>query len=191
MRFILSRSRLTVGLCCGMFSAAPVSSTYLPPQYLPVYGGAGGTAFTRTCGAGKVLTGVRFRGGVLVDAVGILCRPVLADGTLGPESTVGTIAGGSGGTSGIANCPTPRVAVGATIKHGTYVNYIHLWCRAWDPGTRKMVGDDQRTAEDAGTNASGGTSNTEKCEAATQPASGIRGRASSLLDAFGVTCNEP
>ena len=48
-----------------------------PPQLLPIYGGTGGSSFTRDCGAGHVLTGLRYRSGVVVDAIGLLCRPVL------------------------------------------------------------------------------------------------------------------
>ena len=101
-----------LALSLGMLSAAPLASSRLPEQLLPVYGGSGGTAFSRSCGAGKVLTGLRSRGGVLLDAVGILCRPVLADGTLGSETVIGTLAGGGGGTSGVQSCDRGTVLSG-------------------------------------------------------------------------------
>lgn len=49
-----------LAVACGLM---PLSATspVLPAQLLPVYGGGGGTAFTRSCGAGKVLTGLRYR----------------------------------------------------------------------------------------------------------------------------------
>lgn len=185
---MIARSTL-LGLSWGMFSIAPVSSTWLPPQLLPVYGGSGGTAFTRTCGSGKVLTGLRFRDGIRVDAVGILCRPVFSDGTLGPQSTVGTLVGGPGGTSGTANCPSGTVMTRAIIHHGSVVDRIFPVCKSWDAGKRKFGGTAQFA--DDGVGGGAGTENMEQCEAATQPMSGIRGRAGLLVDAIGFTCNEP
>lgn len=195
MRFILSRSQVTVGLCCGMFSGALVSSSYLPPQYLPIYGGSGGTAFTRDCGVGKVLTGLRYRGGLLVDAVGLLCRPVAANGTLGSESTVGTLAGGGGGNAGTAICPTGTVVSSAEIKYGTYVNRVRIRCRPWNAAARTFGGTTQFPSDQVGETgnivAGQATVKEEKCEAYSQPARGIRGRAHSLVDAIGFICNEP
>jgi hypothetical protein len=187
---MIARSTL-LALSLGMFSVAPVSSTYLPPQYLPVYGGSGGTAFTRSCGAGKVLTGLRFRGGLLVDAVGILCRPVLADGTLGPESNVGTLAGGGGGTAGTSSCGAGRVVSRAHIAYGTYVNFIDPYCQDWNAGTRRFGGTAYWSGVRVGSEMGGGTFTNEACEALTQPANGIQGRAHSLVDAIGLICNEP
>jgi hypothetical protein len=65
-----------------LFAAVAVRPSDLPPQYLPVYGGSGGTAFTKDCGSGYVLTGLRYRSSLLVDAIGIMCRPVNANGSL-------------------------------------------------------------------------------------------------------------
>ena len=185
---MLTRSVL-LALSLGMVPAVPLSSSRLPEQLLPVYGGSGGTAFSRSCGAGKVLTGLRSRGGLLVDAVGILCRPVLADGTLGPESVVGTLAGGGGGTSGVTSCDHGRVMFGVTILHGTYVNRIVVKCKNWDAAGRTTYGPAVLTGATMGSNTGNGSS--ESCEAATQPMRGFRGRASGLVDAIGFNCNEP
>ena len=177
-------------LAFGAVSAGPIARA-LPPQLLPVYGGAGGTAFTRSCGAGKVLTGLRFRDGLLVDAIGILCRPVLSGGALGSESTVGTLVGGTGGTSGSTSCPSGRVLIGAYIAHGSFVNSIRISCQDWIPTTRSFGGQINVYDPPIGSYSSGGTTNKENCEAPTQPANGIRGRAQSLVDAFGLVCDEP
>lgn len=67
-RLFVTLSSLTLAL------GTPANAQDIPPQRLPVFGGSGGTAFTRDCGSGKVLTGLRFRGGMFVDAVGLLCR---------------------------------------------------------------------------------------------------------------------
>ena len=155
-------------------SVTPLSSTPLPPQLLPVYGGASGTAFNRSCGAGKVLTGLRFRAGMLVDAVGLLCRPVNANGTLGSESTVGTLVGGSGGTSGSRSCAIGRVVVGAGILHGSYVDAINLGCRTWNASLRKFTTSETYPGW-IGNGGSTAAANSETCENSAQPAIAIRG----------------
>ena len=185
---MLTRSVL-LALSLGMVPAVPLSSSRLPEQLLPIYGGAGGTSFSRSCGAGKVLSGLRSRGGVLLDAVGLLCRPVLADGTLGPESSVGTLAGGGGGTSGVSSCRLNAAMWGVFIHHGTYVNRIAIRCKTWDAAGRKMTGNALDEVSTMGTFT--GNSSSENCEAATQPMRGFRGRAAGLVDAIGFNCNEP
>jgi hypothetical protein len=191
---MIARSAL-LALSWGIFSVAPVSAGFAPPQYLPIYGGSGGTSFTRDCGSGYVLTGLRYRGGLLVDAVGLLCRPVSASGTLGSESTVGTLAGGGGGTAGTAICPTGTVVSSAEIKYGTYVNRVRIRCRPWNAAERTFGGTTQFPSDQVGETGSivagQATVKEEKCEAYSQPARGIRGRAHSLVDAIGFICNEP
>ena len=170
-----------------------ISATPLPfdtPQYFPIQGGSGGSGFTRLCGSGKVMTGVYGREGLLVDAIGVLCRPVSSNGTLGSESTVGSVAGGGGGTSTSKSCPSGSVASGARIRAGTYVNAVTLFCKKWDPATRKFIG--ALTSSSAGIGyTAGGTNFDQNCEQATQPVNGIRGRAASTVDAIGMICNEP
>ena len=186
---MIPRSML-LALSWGTLSVTPLRSTQLPQQLLPVYGGAGGTSFNRSCGAGKVLTGLRFRAGLMVDAVGLLCRPVSATGTLGSETTVGTLVGGSSGTSGTVGCATGSVVVGAAIRHGSYVDVLFLNCRKWEAWTRKF-GTDGRFINGIGNSLSTAAHNEEKCEASTQPAIAIRGRSHSLVDAIGFICDEP
>jgi hypothetical protein len=189
---MLARS-MVLGLTWSALTLLPMRAPDLPAQYLPVYGGSGGTAFTRTCGAGKVLTGVRYRKGATLDAIGLLCRPVLADGSLGSESTVGTLVGGGGGTSGSESCGAGRVLVGGTILYGTYVDALKIECRLWDKATRTYG------SADAGhlylvTTASAFSLSNEKrsyCEQNSQPLAGFRGREASLVDAIGFICNEP
>ena len=173
----------------GILALAPLRAPDLPPQVFPVYGGSGGSAFTRSCGAGRVLTGLRFRAGMSLDAIGLLCRNVNADGSLGTESAVGTLAGGGGGTAGSASCPAGTVANGARIFYGTYVDGVILHCKAWDKSTRSF------TTPNAGqANAGRFTLNTSKisiCELSTQPVVALRGREAGLVDAVGLTCDEP
>jgi hypothetical protein len=168
------------------------SSTALPTQYLPIWGGGGGTGFTRSCGDGRVLTGLQYRVGLVVDAVGVLCRPVQANGTLGSQTTVGSLAGGGNGTAAAQSCPSGQIVVGASIIFGSFVDGIHLRCSAWNASARTFgstvlknlyIGADGIRP--------GGSARGEVCEASTQPAVGIRGRSSALVDAIGFFCDEP
>jgi hypothetical protein len=181
---MMNRSML-LALSWGTFSLAPLGATDLPPQLLPVYGGSSGTAFTRSCASGQVLTGFRYRLGWWIDAIGVLCRPVNENGTLGSETTAGTLAGGGGGTSGSISCPVGSVIGRVLISSGSFVDGIHFSCRAWDASTRKF-GDDRgqwAIGKSAG--------NREVCEDSRQPGHGVRGRSATYVDAFGLICDEP
>ena len=186
----MSSRWLVLALSWMALPSATLRSSYLPPQYLPIYGGGGGSGYTRSCGAGKVLTGLTGRTGLLLDAVGVLCRPVSSTGVLGSESTVGTLVGGAGGTSGSAKCSTGKVVSSARIWHGMYVHGVAVSCQAWSTQTRSFSGPSESHVLGNGTQTAL-TSSTESCEAPTQPANGIRGRAHSLVDAVGFICNEP
>ena len=186
---MISRSFL-LALTGGVLALAPLRATDLPEQRLPINGGSGGTAFTRSCGDGRVVTGLRYREGFVVDAVGLLCRTVSADGSLGTESSYGTLAGGGGGTSGSISCPAGAVLGGVTVAYGTYVDGIRLLCRAWTKSTRTM-GDYRHPSDvDVGSIYNKTTAKTE-CESRLQPVVAIRGRENTVVDAFGVTCDEP
>ena len=110
----------------------------LPTQRLPVFGGSGGTAFTLDCGNGRVMSGVRARAGRLVDAVGLLCRPVNANGTLGSETTVGSLVGGGGGTIETRRCGSGTVLVGLDIHFGNVVDGFSIRCRSWKASNRTL-----------------------------------------------------
>lgn len=163
----------------------------LPPQNLPILGGSGGTAFSRDCGAGRVLSGVRYRSGAVIDAIGIQCRPVLASGSLGPESALGTLAGGGGGTIAVASCPSGTVVTAMRVKFGSYVSYVILTCRPWR-STARTWSTTGASAVSLGSVLTPSSSTTDQgCEASVQPGSGLRGRAASFLDAVGLVCDEP
>ena len=173
----------------GLLSLVPLASQNLPPQFLPILGGTGGNGYTRSCGAGRVLAGLFFRAGSLVDGVGVICRPVLPDGSLGPASTRGALAGNGGGTSGSRTCAAGRAVVRAGIRHGSYINSLLLFCRRWDAATRTVTG--LEFAQDGIGVPEGGRNDFQGCESARQPANGIRGRAANLVDAIGFICDEP
>ena len=161
------------------------------PQYFPIVGGSGGTGFTRSCGAGKVLTGLFGREGMWVDAIGVLCRPVNSNGTLGAQSTVGSAAGGGGGTSTSVSCGSGTVVSEIFIRAGSLVNSVSITCRNWDASTRKFGGPLPGNSPGIGRMLTGGADYRHKCELATQPVNGIRGRAAAAVDALGAICDEP
>lgn len=161
-------------------------------QRTEIIGGSGGTAFTRDCGAGKVLTGLRGRDGLVIDAIGILCAPVAASGDLGSTSAVGTLAGGGTGTYREIRCAwhSPVVAE-IRVIFGTVVHQVWIYCRAWNRALRRFSGE----------NVGGGMLGSKiipdqaeillSCAANTQPGAGIRGRSGLVVDAIGLICDEP
>lgn len=183
---------IVMAMAYGVIPLATMS-TALPTQYLPIWGGGGGSGYTRSCGTGKVLTGLQYRTGLVVDAVGVLCRPVQADGKLGSQTTVGTmVGGGSGTTANLSSCPSGQVVTGARIIFGSFVDGIALECSAWNASARTFGSTVvKRFYIGADVVRPGGNMRSNACEANTQPAVGIRGRASALVDAIGFFCDEP
>jgi len=181
-----------LALAWAPLALVPSRGTDLPAQNLPVYGGSGGSSYSRSCGADRVLTGFRYRSGLVIDAIGLLCRPVNSDGTLGAETTVGTLAGGGGGTAGSTSCSRGKVVTGASIRFNSYVEQVMYFCRDWIPSTRTFGASSTEESK-----VTGGSSNrftqiiSERCELAAQPAHGIRGREASVVDAIGLVCDEP
>lgn len=170
-------------------------------QYLPLVGSSGGTAFARQCPPDQVVSGVRARLGRVIDAIGIRCRPVLANGALGEEHDVGTLTGGMTGSLSGGSCPSGSVVVGqaGTAANPTGVASLILRCRRWDAATRSWGGATTAliqivagatpavvVAAHAAPSQDGAD-----CSRQTQPAVQVRGRASAIVDAVGVTCDEP
>lgn len=185
---------LTAILAATTLAFAPRSATRdLAGQLIGPYGGVTGTAFTRTCGPGRVMTGFRARTGMSLDAIGLLCRTVGADGQLGSEESVGALAGGTGGTASAARCPAGSVASAITVYFGVVVVGLTVTCRNWIASSRRF-GTSSSTRLAAGVVAEtpgfviarGGA-----CTEDVQPIRSIRGRSGSVVDALGVTCDEP
>ncbi len=77
------------------------------------------------------------------------------------------------------------------IAYGTYIDGIAIEYQPWNAGARKFEGAIFPVSSVAGPLNPVGAKTTQVCELATQPVNGIRGRASSLVDALGVSCDEP
>jgi hypothetical protein len=128
---------------------------------------------------------------MVVDAIGLLCRPVSASGALGEESSIGAAAGGGGGTTVVRSCPAGKVVSGLRIKYGTYVDMISLNCRTWTASTRTYGGAVTLVNSIGSGGIAGGGDTATNCGSNLQPARGIHGRASGLVDALGLLCDEP
>jgi len=163
----------------------------LHTQWLPVYGSSGGTAFALDCGNGRVMTGVRTRAARLVDAVGLICRPVNANGTLGSETTVGPLAGGGGGSVEVRRCAADAVVAGLDIRYGNVVDGFGINCKSWKASTRSVEGPPDGGGPHVGKVGMNRSREVSRCESIKQPASGLRGRAAMLVDAIGLVCDEP
>jgi len=171
-------------------------------EALPLIGSSGGTAFTRQCPQGQVLTGIRTRAGLVIDALGVKCRPVNANGTLGGENEIGSLAGGTGGILSSGSCPQGSVVGGqGGTRLPVGVSMFELRCKRWDAGARRWTGTVTayvRVISGSGapgvslaTSAHSKISEIADCSRAGQPAVLLRGRAGAVIDAAGFTCNEP
>jgi hypothetical protein len=180
--------------CCALLIsllAIPAAAhAQLPAQLTSVAGGSGGTAFTRDCGSGKVLTGLRGREGLQIDAIGVMCAPVLSDGTLGPSSATGTLTGGTGGQFKEVRCANGSVVSHLSVNYGTILNDVMIDCKVWNASTRQFGGTSVYIGEFGATRTQDHYISLS-CDAKTQPAAGIRGRSGILVDAIGLICDEP
>lgn len=188
-RFMAIVAAVLLTAVARSFSAQQATAS-LPAQRSPVFGGAGGVSFSLSCGAGNVLTGLRARADAFVFALGITCRAVLPDGSLGPENVVGEMAGGTSGAPVAAGCATGQVLAGAEVRAVTYVQSIALHCSDWDSAKRRVISRERQTIQ-IGQPAAGTAQHRTRCEFDSQPMIGIWGRAQSLVDAVGFICDEP
>ncbi|MEW5918301.1 MAG: hypothetical protein AB1762_18000 [Gemmatimonadota bacterium] len=179
---------LFAALANPFFAQRPTSN--LPAQRSPIFGGAGGVPFVLSCGPRNVLTGLRARADAFVFAIGITCRSVLDDGSLGPESVVGEMAGGTSGAPVAAGCATGRVLSAVDVHASTYVQSLVLYCRGWDSAHRRVAAGGTEAIR-IGQPTVGVAQHRTRCEFDKQPMTGVWGRAQSLVDAIGFVCDEP
>ena len=156
----------------------------------PTFGGPGGGEYEISCPFGSVMTGLRARHGLWIDALAPICsRYVQATQTLG-EIGPQPLAGGTGGGEGFIRCHPPRGVIvslevyQADNKWGS-VGHIVVNCGDYLdpkrfanklPGSACFLGNSQR-----------GTRSTLKC---TPPlvAGGIIGRSGIYVDRVGLSC---
>jgi hypothetical protein len=152
---------------------------------LPLMGNSlGGSAFRRSCPDNHVLTGIRYRRGLVLDGIGIQCRPVRADGTLGDQINFGSMAGGSGGTLGTVSCSANHViASQQTTLGGSAVG-----CHQWVSASRTWHSERSNAMKVAGPIPSGPLI---PCSKNIEPGHGIHGRHGMIVDRWGVSCDSP
>lgn len=137
-----------------------------------------------------MLTGLRGRADAFVFAIGITCRAVLPDGSLGPESVVGEMAGGTSGAPVAVGCAAGQVLAAADVRAATYVQSMVLHCSGWDSARRRVSSRGIQTIQ-IGQPVAGTAEHRTRCEFEAQPMIGVWGRAQSLVDAVGFICDEP
>jgi hypothetical protein len=178
----------------AIFVSSTNASARMIFETLPLIGGAtSGSTFTRRCPDNHVLTGLRWRKGLVLDGVGIKCRPVSSSGLLGTESNYGTMAGGNGGTAGSDGCGPANVREVVAGQRGgsggVGVAGLVLECYEWAGSSKSWGGGTPTSRIEVLYNAP--QLNQHRCADAKKPAVGITGRHGSIIDAVGLICDTP
>lgn len=176
--------------------ALGASSTTGAAEFVtPLAGGTGGDlSYNLNCGADGVLVGLSGRWGGWLDSIGIICRKVNADGTLGSAFTLGPKGGNGGSTAGNPTCNAANVVQSVHAFTGMYVNRAAFGCGAWSPATRR-VAQAVFTPGAAGSDVDGvGPPATQDrsvldCPTDGKPAKGIRGKHGSFIDSIALVCD--
>jgi hypothetical protein len=96
-------------------------------QLLPAHGGTGGYATRTECPSGYAAVGIHGRSWSYIDRLGLVCRYLNADGSLGATYYAGA-AGGFGGADFQIWCPDGQVVVGFQGRSASYVDQLGLYC---------------------------------------------------------------
>jgi hypothetical protein len=153
----------------------------------PLVGGSGGSSYTRSCGTSAVLVGVQVRYGAWLDQMTPICRRFNADGTLGTDFTLSRIGGTGGGTVEQGSCPTGKLLTGLSVRWGTYIHQVILFCASWNAAT-KTRGSATMVDSTLGSNYGGSSSTGLGCPSG-QVAKAIKGKAGIYVDSLSMVCN--
>ena len=96
---------------------------------LPARGGSGGVPGVVACPANHVAVGIHGTVEAYINSLGLLCRALNADGTLGASFST-PAAGGAWGTAFTRQCPEGMAVVGFPGHSGWYVDSLGLHCAA-------------------------------------------------------------
>lgn len=162
----------------------------------PRAGGSGGDhSYDLDCGSDAVLTGLSGRWGSWMDSIGIICRKVNTDGTLGSSFTRGP-KGGTGGTEGgNPGCEPGNVVQSVRASTGTYVNGITFFCGAWSPSNRTVArAPTAGGAVDIGiighaSSQFGIQNSLLECPTDGKPAKAFRGKYGAFIDSTSLVCD--
>ncbi len=134
---IRSRGRTRIDIKRILALAAKRKKAPRTEYATPIFGGSGGNrSYNLDCGNGAVLVGAVVKGGLWLDALGIICQRVVSQtGALGDEFTRGPV-GGSGGDALFSRCRNGKVVAGIKAFSGQFMNGMLLFCGQWDPSNK-------------------------------------------------------
>ncbi|MFE8597857.1 jacalin family lectin [Archangium violaceum] len=95
---------------------------------LSARGGSGGAASSTECPANYVAVGIHGRASNLVASLGLVCRYLYTDGSLGAWYYTAATNGVYAGNSFDIQCPTGQVAVGVHGRSGIFLDALGVSC---------------------------------------------------------------
>jgi hypothetical protein len=120
---------------CGMVTVTGGASYVISIAGLTKLGARGGTApntMTLECPTNQAVVGFHGRSGGLLDQMGLLCAPLLAnqDGTVsaGEQTRGPPLPMTAGGSEFTAPCPTDEIAIGYLVNFGAWIDALELRC---------------------------------------------------------------
>jgi hypothetical protein len=184
----LGRVLACVVLCSGLVS----SPAHAQELRSPIWGGSGGNKnYQLSCGKGAVMTGMTAKFGSWIDQIGVVCRKVNENGTLGDEFTRGPVGGQGGSSSTIRRCDPGEVIGGAYGGSGWYIDYIGARCYPWDARSRRLDARDTTPKYfRIGNSPLLGPGSWNWFTCGTKPAKGLRGKHGSYVDSLQFFCND-
>ena len=96
---------------------------------LSMRGGSGGSPGISACPAGHVAVGIQGLSEAYINSLGLLCRALNVDGTLGAASA-GTVVGNGWGSAFTRECPAGMAVVGFPGSSGQVLDGLGLHCAA-------------------------------------------------------------
>ncbi len=119
---------------------------------LPARGEYGGTPATVACPANHVAVGLHGTVNTYITSLGLVCRALNADGTLGASVSIAA-AGGAWGNPFSSQCPDGMAIVGFPGHYGWYVDSLGVHCAA--PNAWRTSGQVQASVAEVGYSYSG------------------------------------
>lgn len=161
-----------------------------PPVNLDIGGGPLGSPYSDSCPTGSVAVGFDSTYGTAVDSAGLVCAPLISDGTLGSPSSL-PLRGHIVSLRGSPRCPTGQVLVGVagTQLPGEFMGSIIGLCGDLH-NVAQLTGSPEVRLETIG-NANGGFHNASPVEQSCPPGTavtGIFGTAGKMLNHLNLQC---
>ncbi|MFP2933116.1 hypothetical protein ACLESO_49805 [Pyxidicoccus sp. 3LG] len=150
--------------------------------FLPYRGGYGGGNYDLDCPAGYVATGVFGRAGKYIDRMGLTCKQLNSDGSLGGTYNTPSVGGGGGGDFSLG-CTDGEAIVGLGGASGGYVDRLGLICAK--PMDWLTASNPHYTTQAGG---GGGGAFDDRCPAA-HVVTSILVNAGGLVDGVRARCN--